>query len=241
MRFLFGSCALDLGTRQLLVEGLERPISPKAFQLLETLLRRRPEAVSRDELQKALWPGTHVSETNLPALVAEVRQAIGDSARSPKFIRTVHRFGYAFAAEARETAQRKTERAVCRLKVQGERDFLLGAGEFIVGRDEEASVPINSLSISRRHARLSVRPEGATVEDLASKNGSFVNGQRITRPTPLSSGDAIVFGDVAATFELLSSRLSTETGVVLTDVIAHARRARPGGPDATRPFRARKR
>lgn len=241
MRFLFGSCALDVGTRQLLIEGREAALSPKAFQLLETLLRRRPEAVSREELQKTLWPGTHVSETNLPALVAEVRQAIGDSARAPRFIRTVHGFGYAFAAEARETAQRKADRAVCRLKILGERDFLLGAGDFVVGRDEDAAIPINSLSISRRHARLTVRPDGATVEDLGSKNGTLVNGQRITRPTSLSVGDEILFGDVAATFELLSSRLSTETGAVLSDVIAQARRARPGGSDATRPFRARKR
>ncbi len=241
MRFQFGPCVLDAGTRQLLVEGREADISPKAFQLLETLLRRRPEAVSRQDLQKALWPGTHVSETNLPALVAEIRQAIGDSARAPRYIRTVHGFGYAFAAEARESAGRKADRALCRLKIEGERDFLLGAGEFVLGRDEEAEVPIHSLSISRRHARWRVSPEGVSLEDLGSKNGTFVNGNRISKETALSPGDRIRLGDVGATFEILSSRVSTETGVVLADVIEQARRARPGGTDPTRPFRARRR
>ena len=253
MRFEFDACALDTGTRQLLREGREIAISPKALQLLEILIRRRPEAVSKEDVRKALWPGVNVSEANLASLMSEIRQAIGDSARGPRFIRTVHGFGYAFAGEARERADRRPSPGVghlCRLAVRGDRDYLFGAGQFVIGRDEEADVPIGSLSVSRRHAILHVSPEGAQLEDLGSKNGTSVNGRRVSR-APLATGDVIRVGTVVLTFEFNPGRLTTETGVVLTEVIQEARRAstlparaRPSrklGPASTRTFPARKR
>jgi DNA-binding winged helix-turn-helix (wHTH) protein len=229
MRFEFDVCVLDTGTRQLLREGREIAISPKAFQLLEFLIRRRPEAVSKEEVQKALWPGINVSEANLASLMSEVRQAIADSARGPRFIRTLHGFGYAFAGELRERADRRPasgEGHLCRLAVRGERDYLFGAGEIVIGRDEDADVPIGSLSVSRRHAIVHVSPEGAELEDLGSKNGTSVNGRRVSRAR-LATGDVIRVGSVVISFEFLSGRLTTETGVVLTEVIKEARRATP--------------
>jgi len=102
MRLRFGDLTFD-GGRRLLIRGADAVhLSPKAFQLLELLLARRPDAVSKAEIQDVLWPRTFVSETNLPALVNEVRRALGDRAREPKFVRTVHGYGYAFDAPARD-------------------------------------------------------------------------------------------------------------------------------------------
>lgn len=71
-------------------------LSPKAYQLLELLVVNRPKAFSKSALQDALWPDTFVVEKNLVNLIAEIRIALGDDAAHPRFVRTIHRFGYAF-------------------------------------------------------------------------------------------------------------------------------------------------
>src|SRR5215813_341726 len=100
MRFQFGDCALDVDTRELSRAGNPVHIEPKAFRLLELLLASRPKALSKDELQDQLWPKTFVSERSLARLVEVVRDCIGDSAKEPRYIRTVHGFGYAFSGDA---------------------------------------------------------------------------------------------------------------------------------------------
>jgi Tol biopolymer transport system component/DNA-binding winged helix-turn-helix (wHTH) protein len=98
----FGAFTLDFETRQLIQDGRAVHLEPKAFDLLAALVLDRPKALSKADLQERLWPGTFVSEANLSNLVAEVRAALGDPARAPRFIRTVHGFGYAFSGEATE-------------------------------------------------------------------------------------------------------------------------------------------
>src|SRR5262252_2855999 len=103
MRFRFGPFGLDSRTRQLLRDGGEVALSPKAFHLLLLLVENHARAMSRDELQQQLWPSTFVLDTNLAGLVAEVRRALGDTAERPTFLRTMHRFGYRFIADVHET------------------------------------------------------------------------------------------------------------------------------------------
>ncbi len=98
----FGDVTFDDARRMLHRGGEPLHVSPKAFQLLGILIGRRPTAVSKSDLQDELWPGTFVTEGNLPSLVAELRAALGDDARNPRFIRTVHGFGYSFEASVRE-------------------------------------------------------------------------------------------------------------------------------------------
>jgi eukaryotic-like serine/threonine-protein kinase len=100
VRFRFDSFTLDLETRQLTGAGQEIHLEPKAFELLSALVLERPKALSKAELQERLWPGTFVAEANLSNLVAEIRAALGDPARAPRFVRTAHGFGYAFCGEA---------------------------------------------------------------------------------------------------------------------------------------------
>src|SRR5215510_3093987 len=102
MRVGFGDSIFDSETREFI--RAERPVRlpPKAFQLLEVLLRRRPEAIAKDDLHRVLWPDTFVADTTLTGLVKDLRAAIGDDARAPNFIRTIAAFGYAFCGDARE-------------------------------------------------------------------------------------------------------------------------------------------
>ena len=96
MRVRFSPYVLDLESRQLLRGDDVVHLSPKAFDLLSILVSDRPKALSKSDLQERLWPGTFVVEKNLANLVSEIRDAIGDDPANPRFIRTVHRFGYAF-------------------------------------------------------------------------------------------------------------------------------------------------
>ncbi len=200
MRLLFGDCALDLDTRELYRGESAISLSPKAFMLLELLAQRRPKAVSKAEIHAALWPDTFVTETNLANLVVELRAALGDDAHASRVLRTVPRYGYAFCAEARTVA---TSPAVAPLPaaehrlVWGRREVALSAGENLIGRDHLALVWINDESVSRRHARVVVGEDGAWLEDLGSKNGTFLRGRRMTKPARLEDGEEFTVGQVA--------------------------------------------
>src|SRR5262245_61158566 len=95
MRLAFGDFVFDSDTRELLRGGDRVTLSPKAFQLLETLIENRPRALSKSVLHDRLWPKTFVVEANLSNLVGEIRHALGEDSRTARFVRTVHRFGYA--------------------------------------------------------------------------------------------------------------------------------------------------
>jgi len=107
MRLQFGDCTFDSEARTLRRLGADVRLSGKAFHLLEMLLQARPKALTKEALFTALWPDTFVSEANLASLVKEVRAAIGDEARDSRYVRTAHRFGYAFSGEAVEVSEER--------------------------------------------------------------------------------------------------------------------------------------
>jgi DNA-binding winged helix-turn-helix (wHTH) protein len=214
MTFRFGSLILDSESRALTRDGRPVSISPKAFRLLQLLLEARPRAVPKAELHRRLWPDTVVSDVNLPTLIAEVRQAIGDGARSPEFIRTVYGYGYAFCGTAvalhRNGHPESVGDQAFRL-LWGNREIALADGENILGRGADSLVWIDAQSVSRRHARLMIASGLATLEDLGSKNGTFVNGTRLTAPVALRDGDELRVGSVPMTLKVHAKPSSTET------------------------------
>jgi len=214
MRIRFGECVLDSETRELLVRGSAVHVSPKAFQFLELLLENRPRALSKNEIHEKLWPGTFVSDGTLTSLLAEIRDAVGDQARNSRFVRTVHRFGYAFCGQAQETHERAAsggrQRSVVWL-IRGRRRFALAAGETIIGRDPGAAVFLDDASVSRRHARIVVSDDGATLEDLGSKNGTHIGDRKVEAPVPLADGDAVRVGSVSLTLRIYPMPDSTLT------------------------------
>ena len=212
MKIRFDVFTLDVETRQLLRGREEIRLSPKAFELLGILVAERPKVLSKNVLQERLWPRTFVAEANLSNLVAEVRHALGDQARAPRFVRTAHGFGYAFCADVTiERAGRSgTAQPSCWLE-WGTKRFRLSEGTHTVGRDADVDVRLDHTTVSRRHARIVVTAEDARVEDLGSKNGTFVGGTRLTAPMPLADGDEVRFGSVRLNFRAHGSRGSTAT------------------------------
>jgi DNA-binding winged helix-turn-helix (wHTH) protein len=211
MRIRFEDCVFDSDTREVLKGGRAVSLSPKAFHLLETLIRERPKAVDKRQLHKELWPGIFVTEANLPNLVGELRTALGDHARRPRIIRTVRAFGYAFSAPAQVAASATPtwgEGPVYRL-IWGNREIALAPGENVIGRSADSLLFIDHSSVSRRHARILVNPSGAALEDLGSKNGTLLHGKRITRPERLSDKDSIEIGPARLVFRIFKHTEST--------------------------------
>src|SRR5262245_26045569 len=215
MRFRFGDCVFDADTREVFRGERSATVSPKAFLLLELLIASRPAAVSKADIHARLWPDIHVSEANLGNLVVELRAALGDDAQKPRIIRTVRRFGYAFRADARPERRAAGDRLgrserVYRL-VWGRREIELEPGENLIGRDREAVVWIDDESVSRRHARVSIESETASIQDLGSKNGTYVAGKKIRGPVPLSDRDVVKIGPATLTLRVMKRTGSTRS------------------------------
>jgi DNA-binding winged helix-turn-helix (wHTH) protein len=209
----FGPFTLHLGSRQLTRAGRVIHLEPKAFELLSALVEARPKALSKADLQERLWPGTFVAEANLSNLVAEIRAALDDSARAPKLVRTVHRFGYAFCGDAiplPDSVDALPVRVWCVLEADGRR-FPLATGEHVIGRDADVEIRFDTSTVSRRHARVIVTVDTAVLEDCDSKNGTFRGGERVSSPVALIDGDTIRMGSVVATFRASAAFQRTET------------------------------
>jgi DNA-binding winged helix-turn-helix (wHTH) protein len=205
----FGPFTLNLDTRQLARGGDGIHLSTKAFDLLAILVAERPNVLSKDALQHRLWPDTFVAEANLSNLIGEIRAALDDSPREPAYIRTVHRVGYAFCAET--TAAERDDTPLCWLE-WGSQRFPLAAGEHVIGRDADAAIRIDASTVSRRHARILVGPDGAALEDFGSKNGTFHGDVRVTSRVAIADGDRIRIGSQLLTFRVRAED-STETHV----------------------------
>jgi DNA-binding winged helix-turn-helix (wHTH) protein len=206
----FGSFALATDTRRLTRAGDDLHLTPKAFDLLALLVDAAPRVVPKAELHARLWPDTFVTDTTLVGLVKEVRRVLGDTEPTAPLIRTVSRVGYAFAAPIERDAL-----AVARghwLVADG-RSFPLADGVNGIGREPSSAVWLDSGSVSRRHATITVDGGDARLEDVGSKNGTQVNDAPVREPVALRDGDRLIVGMVPLTYRTSASGLSTETRV----------------------------
>ena len=90
-------------------------------------------------------------------------------------------------------------------------EIALFAGDNVLGREGPGVILLKSSTVSRRHARITIEADGAVVEDLGSKNGTYVNDQRVTRPTPVVDGSQVRIGSLLFTFRSAQPDGSTET------------------------------
>ena len=208
MRLRFGPCLFDSAAREVRREGKALPLPHKAFQFLELLLQERPRALSKQEIHERLWPDSFVSDSSLARLANEVRSAIGDDARTPRVLRTVHRFGYAFSGEVTSLTAAP---APFRL-VWADRQLPLLEGDNLLGRASDARVCIDLARVSRHPARIVVTAGRAELEDLGSTHGTFLRGRLLTDRTELADGDEICIGPAVLVFRTSSGNSTTETG-----------------------------
>ena len=199
MKVRFGDVTFDGGRRAVFRGPMTVPFSPKAFRLLELLLSRRPDAVSKAEILESVWPDTHVSEGSLTTLVKDLRKALGESPGETAWIRTVFGFGYAFDGAACEVPE--VDPAGKRhVLVWGRQEIELAEGANVIGREQTAAIWIGHPSVSREHARIVVTGDGAAIEDLGSKNGTWRGNTKIRGPLPLFDGDEVRVGEVRLTY-----------------------------------------
>jgi DNA-binding winged helix-turn-helix (wHTH) protein len=210
MRLAFGGCVLDRERRELTRGGAAVHASNKLLAFLEILLDARPRALTKDEIHKSLWPDTFVSDGTLTSLVAELREALGDDARSPRLVRTIHGYGYAFCGDVSVAVEENRAGPCCRI-ILGDREVRMPPGIHVLGRSSEAAVFVDDVGVSRQHAKITVEGGRAVLEDLGSKNGTILNGTRIDAPAALADRDAIVLGATSLQFRIFSDAESTAT------------------------------
>jgi len=101
MIYCFGPFELDLATVELRVNGAAHSLEPQVFALLALLIENRNRLVSRDEIIEKVWDARVVSDAAVASRVKSARQALGDDGVSQRFIKTIHRQGFRFVADAR--------------------------------------------------------------------------------------------------------------------------------------------
>ncbi len=94
----FDRFRLDLSARRLWCQTEEVILAPKALELLSYLASHPGQILSRNQILEALWPETYVDDHALSVQIRDIRKALGDDARTPRFIETRHRLGYCFKA-----------------------------------------------------------------------------------------------------------------------------------------------
>ncbi len=215
--FRFGEFELDIGAYALRRSGQRIKLEKIPMEVLILFVQSAGSLVKRKDIQAALWDSDVFVEHDaaMNTAVRKVRLALGDDAEKPRFVETVVGKGYRFIAplEARGAdAQVEGGHSLSfsnYLLTRGKREFVLNSGENLLGRDPGACVCIDHPSVSRRHALLSIHSERAVLEDLKSRNGTFVDGRRIEAPMEIHHGATIGLGPITLTFLALSGSAST--------------------------------
>jgi len=220
MAYRFGSFLYDPLGRRLLRDGAEIKLTHKSRELLLLFLENPNRLLTRGDFTDRIWSEVAVTDDALRFQVSELRKAFG--ADGEAFIQTVPREGYRWEAPmSKETLHRfdwgyrergDADQEVGHRLVLASREIQLSQGENVVGRDRDAVLWIDHTAVSRRHARIIVAEGAATLEDLGSKNGTHLKGERIAGIVPLADGDEIRVGPVAMTFRVMSRAGTTETG-----------------------------
>jgi DNA-binding winged helix-turn-helix (wHTH) protein len=206
----FGLWTFD-GPRRLLIDGEGQPVHlpPKAFDLLALLIANAPRVVPKTELHARLWPETFVAEATLVALVKDVRRALQDHNSAAPILRTSHGVGYAFCGALE--LERPEAAVMNRWVIVRGRRVPLKAGDNLIGRDPRAEIWLDAAGVSRQHARIAVTASASEIEDLGSKNGTFVGEVRVVDPVTLRNGDIIRIGPLAIVYRMDVAGMTTET------------------------------
>ena len=101
-RFAFGDFHMDVARSRLSRGQREIPLRPKSWDVLHCLVKRPGLLVTKEALRREIWADIAISDDTLTKTIGELRRALEDSRRTPRFIETVHGRGFRFVAELRE-------------------------------------------------------------------------------------------------------------------------------------------
>ncbi|MBV9570981.1 MAG: transcriptional regulator [Alphaproteobacteria bacterium] len=104
LAYWFSDFELQPAERRLIHAGISIPLTPKVFEILELLVKHAGRVVTKDDIMAAIWPGRFVADSNLTKHIWTLRRALGESDEGGRFIETVSKTGYRFAAPVRRTA-----------------------------------------------------------------------------------------------------------------------------------------
>jgi hypothetical protein len=188
-------------------------LRPKVMDLLSAFARNPDEVLSKHCLLDLVWSDVTVGDASLTVAVGELREALGDDPDQPEYIETIPRRGYRLIAPVSGLRTDKMKGDSSRFWLSGAGlEIVLHQGENLIGRSPDAHVRIDSPKVSRNHAKITIDGDTAMVEDLGSKNGTFVGDIRVDGPTPLKHGDRLRLGQLAAILSVaVSGHESTVT------------------------------
>jgi DNA-binding winged helix-turn-helix (wHTH) protein len=178
-------------------EGQRIHLEPKVMEVLIFLAGRSGGVVSKQELIDSVWQVEVISNSRLTRVIADLRHALGDDANHPRYIETIPTRGYRLCAEIRGLPPAKPVdiESASNFKLEtATGSYPLTEGENTLGRSSGVDIRLDSEWVSRLHARIIVKRTDVFIEDLGSKNGTFVNGQRVNEATRLRDGDEISVG-----------------------------------------------
>jgi DNA-binding winged helix-turn-helix (wHTH) protein len=196
-RYRFDGFLLSPRRRVLLLDGVERPLIPRYFDLLVFLVERRHEAVHRRDLFDTVWNDVVVSDSALSQAIRTIRRTLGDDPREPRYIRTVSRHGYRFVCadlveeddadgwEGRNTSRPSVEPVAAVDPFEPLLDLITGARAGNEEERREAAELLHTLGTEEALRRLGVRP-------------GHIDGRALLRDTrweSLHPGGVPIFGE----------------------------------------------
>ena len=209
--FRFGDFELDVAAFTLRREGIPVRLEKIPMEVLVLLVAHAGTLVLRDSIHAALW-GSDVyldRDAAINTAMRKIRKALGEDVYRPRFVETVVGKGYRFVGPiVRDAVDPQRQVAAYRL-TRGTDAFALQDGENLIGRDPDVHVFLDHPSVSRRHARISIAAGRVVLEDLNSRNGTWIDGRGITSPTEVHDGTIIGVGPITLTFVSLSGVGST--------------------------------
>ncbi len=230
--FHLGEWRVEPAANALTRAGEETHLEPKAMAVLVCLVEHAGRVVTRRALFDRVWAADFIADSTLTHTVADIRRALGDDPRSPRFIETIPKNGYRLVVDPSEIATRVDPSSMAQRPLAvvagdrvlmakqaspvpcehvlhlGDREVSLVRDTVIFGRDGGADIQILNPEASRRHARLDIGRDGVFLEDLGSKNGTQVNSRGFTGRCELATGDVIEVGKITMTYRCLSDALT---------------------------------
>jgi len=209
--FSFGEFSLIPARQLLLRNGSPIRLGSRALAILATLVERRGELVTRDELMTAAWPKLFVHESNLKVNMANLRRALGDTQKEPIYVATVIGRGYRFVAPVEISAPANIDRNA---ELEGAEFSGLPPAREIVGRDEEIARIVAEL---RKHQHITVVGAGGigkttvaiaaaqALEAEYSDGACFVDLSTFDDPMLLPSALAAALGIRGNTEDMLTA------------------------------------